>query len=140
MKLSDDHIEYIQRDLLLRGITMTELNESLVDHICCMVENSPLASFKDAYLEVIQQFGGSQIPSIQKQTKRLLITKNSIIMKKTFYIVGFLAAFLTSTGVLFEMQQWPGAGVLLVIGVALFNLGVLPMYFIDRYKKSNMYA
>lgn len=136
MELSEQHIEYIQKDLALRGITINDLNESLVDHICCHVENSGLLSFREAYLEAIQQFGAGQLPQIQKQTKLLLITQNSIIMKKTFYIVAFLAAFITSTGILFHLQHWPGAGVILVSGVAIFNFGVLPMYFIDRYRNS----
>ena len=138
MEILDQHINYIQRDLELRGVTLNELNESLVDHICCSIENSDQQDFNLAYIEAIQMFGISQFSKIQKQTKLLLITKNSIIMKKTFYILGFLAAFLTSTGVLFEMMHWPGAGVLLVLGIVLFNLGVLPMFFIDRYKNSIM--
>lgn len=138
MEISDQQIDFIQRDLELRGITMSELNESLIDHICCAIENSVHRNFKEAYLDAIQTFGAAKIPFIQKQTKLLLITKNSIIMKKTFYILGFLAAFLTSTGVLFKMMHWPGAGMILVSGIALFNFGVLPMYFIDRYKQAAM--
>lgn len=138
MKLTDDHIEYIQRDLELRGITMNELNESLVDHICCQIENSGLLSFREAYLDAITLFGKNQLPQIQKQTKLLLFTKNSNIMRKAFYIISFLAAFITSSGVLFKMQHWPGAGVLLVFGVGIFNFGVLPLFFLDRYKKSTM--
>ena len=136
MKLSDDHIEYIQRDLELRGITLNELNESLVDHICCHVENSGLLSFKEAYLEAISLLGGVKLSHIQNQTKLLLITKNSTIMKKVFFIVSFLAAFFISTGVLFMTMHWPGAGVILVFGMGLLNIGVLPMYFYNRYKQS----
>ncbi len=136
MEISDQQIEFIQRDLELRGITMNELNDSLVDHICCAIETHPHSNFQDSYLDVIHTFGAGKIPIIQKQTKLLLLTSNSIIMRKMFHIFGFLAAFSTSTGVLFMTMQWPGAGILLVIGVGLFNLGVLPMYFMDRYRNS----
>ena len=136
MELSEQQIAYIQKDLALRGITINELNESLVDHICCSLETSGISDFNQAYLETIEKFGSGMLPQIQKQTTLLLITQNSIILKKTFYIVGFLAAFLISSGILFRMQHWPGAGVLLVLGVVIFNFGVLPMYFIDRYRNS----
>ena len=136
MDITDQHIDYIQRDLELRGITMSELNESLIDHICCTIENSTDPDFNSAYLDAIKIFGAHEISNIQKQTSLLLITKNSIIMNKIFFILSFLAAFLTSTGVLCIIMHWPGAGAILVSGIAVFNFGVLPMYFIDRYKQS----
>jgi hypothetical protein len=136
MQVSDQQIDYIQRDLELRGITMCELNESLIDHICCTIENSSHQDFNEAYLNAIQLFGPGKIPIIQKQTKLLLISKNSIIMKKLFFILSYLAAFLTTTGILFITMHWPGAGVILVSGIAIFNFGVLPMYFTNRYRQS----
>ncbi len=50
-------------------------------------------------------------------------------MKKTILIFGYLSIFLSTTGLLFKLQHWPGAGVMLIVGVALLNLGYLPLYF-----------
>lgn len=57
-------------------------------------------------------------------------------MKATMHILGFISVFLITTGITFKMMHWPGAGVSLVAGVFLFNIGYLPLYFIERYKKS----
>lgn len=57
-------------------------------------------------------------------------------MKATMNLFGFLALFCTFTGLLFKMMHWPGAGVSLVVGVLLLNVGFLPMFFYDRYKRS----
>lgn len=136
MNISDENIAFIQADLNLRGITLNELNESLVDHICCKIEISNNVNFEEAYLEAIQEFGADQLPLIQKKTELLLKSKNQLIMRKAYFILGFLAAFFTSSGVLFKLMHWQGASVLLIIGVAIFNLGFLPTFFIHRYKSA----
>lgn len=136
MNVSDENIAFIQSDLNARGITLNDLNESLVDHICCKIENSSKTTFEEAYVEAIQEFGATQLPLIQKKTELLLISKNQLIMRKAYFILGFLAAFCTSAGVLFKLMHWQGASILLIIGVAIFNLGFLPTFFIHRYKSA----
>jgi hypothetical protein len=51
-------------------------------------------------------------------------------------VFGFLAFFFIMTGLLFKLMHWPGANVSLVLGVMLLNVGFLPMFFYDRYKRS----
>ncbi|QMU31598.1 hypothetical protein HUW48_17240 [Adhaeribacter radiodurans] len=55
-------------------------------------------------------------------------------MKKMMYVFGYIAASLVTTGLLFKLNHWPGATILLVLGIALLNLGFLPLYFYERYK------
>lgn len=57
-------------------------------------------------------------------------------MKAAMNIFGYLALFGITTGILFKQMHWPGASISLVTGVFLLNVGFLPLYFIDRYKKS----
>ena len=57
-------------------------------------------------------------------------------MKKTMYILGFLAVLLSTTGLVFKLQPWPGAAVMLVTGVFLLNFGFSPIFFYNRYKKA----
>ncbi|MCB0478454.1 MAG: hypothetical protein R2799_09555 [Crocinitomicaceae bacterium] len=57
-------------------------------------------------------------------------------MKAAMNILGFISVFAITTGVTFKMMHWPGAGISMVGGVFLFNVGFLPLYFIDRYKRS----
>lgn len=53
------------------------------------------------------------------------------------YLIGYLGVFLSTSGLVFKMQHWPGAGIMLVSGVAILNLGYFPAYFAHLYKKDS---
>ncbi|HLP14539.1 MAG TPA: hypothetical protein VK177_21590 [Flavobacteriales bacterium] len=65
-----------------------------------------------------------------------LQVKNGGTMKKSMYAMAYVAACLSSTGLLFKIQHWPGASIMLVLGVAILNFGFLPLYFLNRYRQS----
>jgi hypothetical protein len=135
MELTALQIQYIIDDVKAKGIAMDELAESLVDHICCTIENSTETDFTTAYLKAISSFGDNGLKNIQQETIILLNFKKQVTMKKAMYVLCYISVFLSTTGLLFKIQHWQGAAVMLVLGVALFNFGFLPMYFHDRYKK-----
>lgn len=56
-------------------------------------------------------------------------------MKKSVYVLGFLAFFTLSTAALFEILHWPYAAWLLFIGYLLFSFGFLPTLFYKLYKQ-----
>ncbi|WP_417602381.1 GldL-related protein [Owenweeksia hongkongensis] len=136
MELTKQHIEFIQQDIHQKGIAMDDLAESLVDHICCSIENDTEGNFSLAYAKALKAFGEDGLQKIQDETFFLLILKREITMQKSMYIMGYMAAILATTGLLFKMMHWPGANIMLVSGIALLNLGFLPMYFYDRYKRA----
>jgi hypothetical protein len=53
-------------------------------------------------------------------------------MKKFLIIFGSFILFIVSTGTMFKLMHWPGAGPLLVIGIFLFSVFFLPIFFILR--------
>ncbi len=53
-------------------------------------------------------------------------------MKTTLNILGFLATFMLSTGIMFKIFHWPYAGIILFSGFIILNLGFLPIYFFRR--------
>lgn len=55
-------------------------------------------------------------------------------MKNAVYLLGFLAFFTLSTGIMFEFFHWPFAAVLMMLGFVLLNLGFLPTLFYKLYK------
>ena len=55
-------------------------------------------------------------------------------MKKFIYISGIVIINLFAIGALFKIQHWPGAGILITLGLGLFCLGFLPLAFIQSYK------
>lgn len=55
-------------------------------------------------------------------------------MKNAVYLLGFLAFFTLSTGIMFEFFQWPFAAIFMMLGFMLFNFGFLPTLFYKLYK------
>jgi hypothetical protein len=136
MELTSEQVAWIGQDIRKKGMTMNGLADSLIDHICCSIENDPGSDFHEAYTRTLTAFGSAGLKKIQEETILLLTLKKEVTMKKTMYVLGYTAAFLITTGLLFKLQQWPGAAVMLTIGIVLFNVGFLPMFFYDKYKRA----
>jgi hypothetical protein len=58
-------------------------------------------------------------------------------MKKSTLITGYVAAFILFIGMLFKLQHYPGAGIMIVIGCVVFSLGYGVMLFLDRNKMAD---
>ncbi len=54
-------------------------------------------------------------------------------MKKFIYIFGVIIINIFVFGALFKVQHWPGAGILITLGLSLFCLVFLPLAFIQSY-------
>jgi len=79
----------------------------------------------------ISKFGDSNIYQIQENTMYLLTLKLNK-MKKVAGISGIISALSVILGVFFKIQHWPGANILLTIGLTLTCVFVLPaMAYLD---------
>ena len=58
-------------------------------------------------------------------------------MKKLTFITGALSFSLTSLGILFEITHWPGAGILLQLGIVIFSLVFVPSVTKYLYAKEH---
>lgn len=66
-------------------------------------------------------------------------------MKNFTYLFGLSTAIIAIVGALFKKMHWPGAGILLTVGIGLVLLVFLPLYFIVNHreqteKKNPIYA
>jgi hypothetical protein len=55
-------------------------------------------------------------------------------MKKFIYISGIVIINIFVFGALFKIMHWPGANVLIMLGLGSFCIGFLPLAFIHSYK------
>jgi hypothetical protein len=55
-------------------------------------------------------------------------------MKQKIYILGFITALIIFTGAIFKVNHFPGAGILLTLGIATMVLIFLPMALADNYR------
>ena len=56
-------------------------------------------------------------------------------MKNFTYIFGLTSALLTIIGAFFKKMHWPGAGILVTVGIVLVVLVFLPLYFITNHRE-----
>ncbi len=74
MELTNEHIDYITKDLHARGLLLDDLRDEILDHVCSAVEQRMKngSRFIDAYTEVIKSFGNTTgLQETQKQTAML---------------------------------------------------------------------
>jgi hypothetical protein len=57
-------------------------------------------------------------------------------MKKAAFISGALFGSLFGLGTLFKIMHWPGAGILLVVGIGLFSFVFVPSLATFLYKRN----
>jgi hypothetical protein len=55
-------------------------------------------------------------------------------MKQKIYILGVVTTLITFTGAIFKVNHWPGAGILLMLGLVTLALVFIPAALINQYK------
>lgn len=136
MSLDVKQIKLIQDDVFNEGISYSHLGDDLIDHICCDVEDRMQMgdSFEVAYDEVREEIGQSGLRSIQKNTL-LLIDKNYRIMKKSMKSLGSITLAVLSVAVLAKLMHWPGATLLITLGMFMLAAVFLPASLFVWYKE-----
>ena len=89
MQLTAEHIEYITKDILYRGIVVDGLKDELIDHICSAVETEMQSGkrFIDAYHGVLKSFGHTGgLREVQSQTIKFENQKAKIMLKNYLLI------------------------------------------------------
>lgn len=138
--LTDEHIDFIIRDVAEKGITEKGLQESIVDHICCVLEEelSENANFETSYKKVISRFFKKELKELQEETDLLLASKTIDRLKKTLQISGVLSVVFLAIGVYSKFNHLKGTGMLLLIGVVLFSLVFLPSLILLKLKDTDV--
>jgi hypothetical protein len=92
-RVSDEQIEFILNDIKQRGVEMEDLQNNLLDHICCILEQEITEEnkFETAYQKVIKQFFKHALWEIEEETILLLKYKNYYKMKRFLHILLFLS-------------------------------------------------
>ena len=134
-ELTEKEIRRLNREIQRQGLTYTELQQELLDHLCCDVEAKMEEGleFVKALEKVRKGMGKDRIQQIQEETL-LLINQKYRIMKKFMYILGMIAPAMLITGTIFKIQHWPGAGVLLVLSLFILGAIYLPVFVMVKIR------
>lgn len=136
--ISEQQQEFILNDIRARGIELVSLQQDLLDHVCCIIEQNleEDGNFESFYLTCIEQFYNQKLSEIEEETINLLIHKNYYIMKKGMLISGTVSTLFLSLGIAFKFLHFPGAAVLILLGVLLLSFLFLPLLFVLKVKES----
>jgi hypothetical protein len=136
MQLSDEHIAFILADIKANGIVIEDLQNNLLDHICCIVENEMPEGedFYKFYGCIMPRFFKKDLKEIEEETNNLLTFKNYYAMKSTVKISGIISAFLILGGSIFKTMHWPGAGFMIMLGGLFFSLIFVPLMIVLKFK------
>lgn len=135
--ISDKQIDYILNDIRARGVKMEDLQYNLLDHICCIIEQNleENGDFESFYKQTIPKFYKHELWEIEEETITLLIFKHYYTMKKIMLVSGTISAAFLSVGIFFKFMHWPGASMMLVLGIGLASLLFLPLLFTLKIKE-----
>jgi hypothetical protein len=136
-RISDQQIDYILNDIGARGVEMDSLQQNLLDHVCCIIENNleENGDFESFYQKTIKTFYKDALWEIEEETLQLLIYKNYYTMKKvmiysgTISVVGFIA------GSIFKIMHWPGASAFIQLAVISMSFIFLPLFYLLKAKE-----
>lgn len=136
-QISDQQIDYILSDISARGVEMESLQQNLLDHICCIIENNleENGDFESFYQKTIETFYKDQLWEIEEETLQLLTFKNYYTMKKVMIVSGTFSAAAMIFGILFKFLHWPGAAILIILGIGISSLIFLPLLFTLKLKE-----
>jgi hypothetical protein len=136
-QISDKQIDGILSDIRARGVEMESLQQNLLDHVCCIIEQNleENGDFETFYQRTIRTFYKEALWEIEEETISLLIFKNYYAMKKIMSISGSFSAVTMILGIIFKFQHWPGASMFVVLGIISASLIFLPLFFTLKAKE-----
>lgn len=134
--ITDDEIDFILNDIATHGVTLDDLQDNLLDHICCIIENEkPIETdFYKFYESILPRFFNKELKELQEETEKLLTFRNYYAMIKTLKVVGIATIVFTFLGAIFKTLHLPGAGILIVLGAALLCLIFLPLMIVLKFR------
>ena len=135
--LSEEQIDYILRDIKSRGVEMEDLQVSLLDHICCIMESEleQDGDFESFYRKTIPRFFKKELREIEEETILLLTFKNYYTMKKVMMYAGAISVAGFILGSFLKIMHWPGANIMLFMGIILASLVFMPLLFIFKTRE-----
>lgn len=97
--LSDHQIDYIYEDILARGIESESLRQSLLDHVCSLVENELTddEGFEACYDAIIKRFYRDELREIEEAAQFLATHRRFITLGRNRFLgllfILFIAPF-----------------------------------------------
>src|SRR5690349_19902520 len=101
MKLTHEQVELIRGHIRQSGIQLQSLEDDVLDHVCCVLENENdlNVNFQKRLLDAINDLAPEGLHKLEKETVFLLNSKKLIYMKKLMYLVGLGSSIALAMGI-----------------------------------------
>lgn len=134
--ITDEQVDFIHDDITRRGVITEDVRDNILDHVCCIIEYEMTTEkdFYEFYENTIARFYRKELREIEDETRDLITFKYYYAMKRTLKITGATSGLLILVGSVFKVLHLPGAGVALVLGLALFSLVFLPLNAVLKFR------
>jgi len=138
-KVTEEHIDFIINDLKSKGIVLKDLQENIVDHVCCLAETElpDSGSFETHYKKIIPRFFNQELKELQQETDNLVNSKSIDFLKSTLQVSGVLSVLLLGFGVYYKLHHLTVTGIILFAGILLFCLLFLPSLIMLKLKDTD---
>lgn len=139
LTLSVIQTEIIASDVYKAGLSLTHLQEEMIDHLCCQVEDlmNRGMDFEDARNSVLQVTGVKELKKVQENTI-LLIDKKYRIMKTTMKVFGIVSLALVAIGTILKLMHWPMGIYFFLFGFPLLGGIFIPSLIWVMKKESKL--
>jgi hypothetical protein len=140
-QLTDKQIDFILDDIRARGVKLDSLQQSLLDHVCCIIEQNLEANgdFESFYRNTIQLFYKKELAEIEEETLLLLKFKHYYTMKRIMLFSGSFGVAGFIIGSFFKIMHWPGAVLIFFFSVLLISLIFLPLVFVLKVQEEKSF-
>ena len=139
-RISNEQIDYMLQQITNQGISDEGLRDSILDHVCCLIENSkePIADFEICFQSYLKKFYQNKLEEIEVETHLLITFKHYYQMKKFMLLSGIAGAGMLVFGNIFKFMHWPGASIFILLGILLLSLLFIPLLFFIKLKENPM--
>jgi hypothetical protein len=139
LSLSVAQIEIIASDVYKAGLTLPHLQEEMIDHLCCQVEElmGQGMDFEQAYDSIKETTGVKELKKVQEDTL-LLIDKKYTIMKTTMKVFGIVSLTLIAIGTILKLMHWPMGNYFFIFGFPLLGGIFIPSLIWVMKKESKL--
>ncbi len=141
MMIDEGQISFVRGYLIGNGISNHSLQEDLLDHFCCVIEEDMEEgqSFDHSFSKAVERITPDGPEKIQNDLNYLLTIKKNIMLRKLVFMASYLSVLIVLFGLALRIPQIVSANLtmlMIMAGILLFSVTTVPYIFYDRYQKS----
>lgn len=125
--LTEKEVDLVSQRLHEQGISQPDLHTDLLDHFCCLLEQSePHLPFEEVWRQALEAVAPTAgLHQLEEERFFLFHFKKQTTMNRLIFASGFITTFLLSFGLMFKTMHWFPANLLMGAGFVLLIITAL---------------